>query len=116
MNPMVMIVHDYEPTRQLLSDLVCSRGFQVKVSGSKEALYTLLMEEVIGLVIADADSFQSNAEPFVRIVRRIMPNLPIVMMVNDPDGGDDGVTLRLKAMDLPDRLDDILAMTTSPAA
>lgn len=106
----ILIVHDYEPTRQLLDEIVRSRGFEVKVSGSGEAMHNLLKEEAIGLVIADADSLQPNCEAFMRSVRLTMPNLPVVMMVNDPADGGDQVDMKFKMMDLNKRLDEILAM------
>lgn len=115
----VLVVHQEEGTRELIKDMILSRGNHevTTANDTGNALKEVLFDK-IEIVIVDSPAVFPNTEAFVAAVKGRRPQrIFVAMSVDDPDDGGDQVDVKFKMMDLHDRLDEILALAKpAPAA
>ena len=85
----VLIVDEDPRVRALVTSVAGRAGFEVDaVPDVEEALQTLV-EEPADLVIGDASPSGSQELSVLRSIRARFPDIPVVMMADDPTGWED---------------------------
>jgi CheY-like chemotaxis protein len=76
----ILVVDDNADFRELLKDMLVSRGFNIKQAADGEEALELLEKESADMSIVDLDMPRMNGLEFSQKVKEKMPTFPIVMV------------------------------------
>lgn len=99
-SPLIMVVDDQAGVRRLVEEVFRQAGYRVKGAAHGQEALRLVGEEPPSLAILDVKMPVMDGLDTLRALRRILPDLPVVMMTAVGDGHQAAEAVSLGAREL----------------
>lgn len=82
--PRVLILQDERHARPELAGLMAAAGFEVAATAAPSQALTWMTDDVYDVILIDLDTHDLNGIPLMQAVRRMQPDLQIVVLTSRP--------------------------------
>ncbi len=108
----ILVIDDEERLRDLYSDILTKRGFDIITAESAEAAISVMESLIPDMIISDIKMSGMNGIEFLKQVKKEYPNIPFLLITAYADIKDAITALKLGAVDYlekPVDLDELIA-------